>query len=139
MGVLDKLYEFLKNAVNSAMDGSFQKMQIISQLNKSFEEQYLNGETNRLVKASITIGEQGFKHSMSVNYFRSGFLLIIQNDEYLKESEANEVAKYILMNQSFIKKLMSLGFDTLMVRGQSTDSIKFKMSDFANLDSYFLP
>ena len=65
-------------------------------------------------------------------------MLIIQNDERLRLSEVHEIAQYILTNEYFIKKLMSLGFDTLIVKGKSTNSVKFKMSDFANLDSYFL-
>lgn len=138
MALFNTVWEFIKNTINLVLDASFEKIAIINALNKTFEEQYLNGETNRLVKVSITIGDSSFSHSMSVNFTRSGFMMIIQNDEFLKLSEVNEVAQYILTNDFFIKKLMSLGFDTLIVKGKNTTSIKFKLSDFANLDNYFL-
>ena len=138
MALLNSVWEFIKNTINSVLDVSFEKVAIISSLNKTFEEQYLNGETNRLVKASISIGEPSYKHSMSVSWTRSGFMMTIQNDEKLRLSEVHEVAQYILTNDFFIKKLMSLGFDTLIVKGKNTKSIKFKMSDYANLDNYFL-
>lgn len=138
MALLNNIWEFLKNTINLVLDASFEKVAIINALNKTFEEQYLNGETNRLVKVSITIGDETYKHSMSVHWTRSGFMMIIQNDEFLKLSEVHEVAQYILTNDYFIKKLMSLGFDTLIVKGKNTKSIKFKLSNFANLDGYFL-
>lgn len=138
MALLNNVWEFIKNTINLVLDASFEKVAIINALNKTFEEQYLTGETNRLVKVSISFGDPSYKHSMSVSYPRSGFLMIIQNDEKLKLSEVHEVAQYILTNDYFIKKLMSLGFDTLIVRGKTTNSIRFKLSDFANLDNYFL-
>ncbi len=138
MGLLNSTWEFIKNAINLVLDASFEKVAIINALNKTFEEQYLNGETKRLVRVSIAIGDSSYKHSMSVNFTRSGFMMIIQNDELLKLSEVHEVAQYILMNDYFTKKLMALGFDTLIVKGKNTNSMKFKLSDFANLDNYFL-
>ncbi len=138
MSLFSSTWEFIKNTINLVLDASFEKVAIINALNKTFEEQYLNSETKRLVRVSITLGDSSYKHSMSVNFTRSGFMMTIQNDELLKLSEVHEVAQYILMNDYFIKKLMALGFDTLIVKGKNTNSIKFKLSDFANLDNYFL-
>jgi hypothetical protein len=138
MALFDAVWEFIKNTINLVLDASYEKVAIINGLNKSFDEQFHNGETNRLVKVSITIGDSSYKHSMSVNFTRSGFMMMIQNDEALRLSEVNEVAQYILTNDYFVKKLMSLGFDTLIVKGKSTNSIKFKLSEYANLDNYFL-
>ncbi len=138
MTFLNNIWEFIKNTINLVLDTSFEKISIINSLNKTFEEQYLNGETSRLIKVSITFGIETYKHSMSVHWTRSGFMMIIQNDEFLKLSEVNEAAQYILTNDYFIKKLMSLGFDTLIAKGKSNKSIHFKLSDYANLEGYFI-
>jgi hypothetical protein len=62
------------------------------------------------------------------------------NDEKLKQSEAHEIAKYILNEEPFVKRLMRLGYDTLIVKGQTyDDALEIKLSDHANLDSFFLP
>ena len=136
--MIRKLYSFLKAIVNVAMDLSLEKVFIINQLNKAFKEQYLSGEASRLVEVSISMGDATNKHELSCNFLRSGFMLKIMNDKRLKVSEANEIALFILENDSFVRQLMVMGFDTLIVKGKSTQSIRFKMSDYASINNYFL-
>jgi hypothetical protein len=138
MNAITKVYDFLKNALNAALDLSLEKVIIINQLNQGFKNQFLAGEASRLVKASITIGDASYRHAMSNSFVRSGFMLTIVNDDNLKLSEAHEVAQYILENDFFVKQLMTLGFDTLIVKGSKTNSVKFKLSDYASLEHFFL-
>jgi hypothetical protein len=138
MSALNKLYDFVKNAFNAALDLSLEKVIIISQMNQAFKNQFLTGEASRLVHASITIGDANYRHAMSNTFIRSGFMLTIKNDDNLKKSEAHEIAQYILENDFFVKQLMTLGFDTLIVKGKSIHSIKFKLSDYASLEHFFL-
>lgn len=138
MDIISKVYTFIKTIINVGLDLSIEKTVIINQLNKAFKEQYTSGEARRLVVVSITIGESAYKHSMSVSWLRSGFMLVIQNDEGLKQAEVHEISLYILQNDAFVRQLMVLGFDTLYVKGKNTESVKFKLSEYGNPESYML-
>jgi len=86
-------------------------------MNQSFKEFFYSGELNRLCKVSISQGDKDFTHEMSAFWFRSGFKISIENDINLTDTEINEISKYVLTNHSFIRQLMAMGFDTLIIQG----------------------
>ena len=64
---------------------------------------------------------------MSAFFLRSGFKISIENDNNIKDSEFRDISQYILSNKPFIRQLMTLGFDTLIVTGKtSRKAILFK-------------
>ena len=131
--------EFLKNLLSSLLDGSFEKIRIINAMNQSFKESFVSGEINRMCKVSISQGDPDFKHPMSSICFRSGFKISIINDSNIKNSEYEEIAQYVLQNNTFIRQLMAIGFDTLIVQGSNTkNGKKFSLKGYANLDNYYL-
>lgn len=130
---------FIRNLINSLLDGSFERMRIINQMNGAFREYFMSGEISRLCKFSISSGKQENAHEMSSLWFRSGFKVSIENDLNLKQSEMTELANYILGNQAFVRQLMAMGFDTLIVKGNTSGkSISYALKKFANLDQYYL-
>ena len=132
-------YEFLKNLVNSILDGSFERLKLISQMNTGFREYFYSGELNRLCKTSISQGDPDFRHEMSSIWFRSGFKISVENDINLEESEIIEIAQYVLQNNQFIRQLMAMGFDTLIVQGKNTlKGKKFSLKAYSNLHNYYL-
>lgn len=131
--------DFLKNLLSSLLDGSFEKIRIINAMNQSFKESFVSGEINRMCKVSISQGDPDFKHPMSSIWFRSGFKISIINDSNIKNSEYEEIAQYVLQNNTFIRQLMAIGFDTLIVQGSNTkNGKKFSLKGYANLDNYYL-
>ena len=131
--------DFLKNLLSSLLDGSFEKIRIINAMNQSFKESFVSGEINRMCKVSISQGDPDFKHPMSSIWFRSGFKISIINDSNVRNSEYEEIAQYVLQNNTFIRQLMAIGFDTLIVQGSSTkNGKKFSLKGYANLDNYYL-
>jgi hypothetical protein len=129
MEFIDKSYSFLKTAINATLDLSIEKSLVIKALNNILKEQYVSGATNRLIVAGISTGDKSFKHSMSTNWFRSGFMLTIQNDNDLSLQEAHTAASFILNNKPFVRQLIVFGFDTLIVKGKNTRSIRLKLSE----------
>lgn len=130
---------FISNLINSLLDGSFERMRVINQMNAAFKEYFLSGEFNRLCKVSITQGCSGYAHEMSSLWFRSGFKISIENDTSLKESEVNELAKYITDNPAFVRQLMALGFDTLVIKGKTSGiGYDYALKKFANLNQYYI-
>lgn len=134
-----QLVTFFKNLLDSLLSGSFERMRIVNGMNDAFKEYYYSGELQRLCKVTITPGDSSYRHEMSSMVFRSGFKINILNDNNLKESEIIEISKYILSNTPFIRQLMSIGFDTLLIKGKTTlMGQKYALKNYANLNSYFI-
>lgn len=129
----------LTNLINTLLDGSFERVRIISQMNTAFKEYFTTGEFNRLCKVSIAQDNSAFAHEMSSLWIRSGFKITIENDSSLHESEINELAAYITDNASFVRQLMAMGFDTLTIKGKTSGMTKdFALKKFANLNQYYI-
>ena len=129
----------ITNLINSLLDGSFERMRIISQMNAAFKEYFTTGEFNRLCKVSISQGNSAFAHEMSSIWIRSGFKITIENDYSLRESEMEELASNVTDNAAFVRQLMAVGFDTLTIKGKTTGKTKsFALKRYANLDQYFI-
>lgn len=134
-----KIIEFFKNLLNSLLDGSFERVRIIKSMNEAFHEYYITGEIDRLCKVSITSGNQSFRHEMSTMFFRSGFRISIENDANVRESELRDISQYILTNNAFVRQLMTLGFDTLIVSGKTTNkSLMYSLKEYTNLTNFFI-
>ena len=129
----------ITDLINSLLDGSFERMRIISQMNAAFKEYFTTGEFNRLCKVSISQGNSAFAHEMSSIWIRSGFKITIENDYSLRESEMEELASNVTDNAAFVRQLMAVGFDTLTIKGKTTGKTKsFALKRYANLNQYFI-
>ena len=125
--------------VNILLDGSFERVRIISQMNAAFKEYFTTGDLNRLCKVSITKGRQEFAHEMSALWFRSGFKISIENDINITDGEMTELSTYITENLSFVRQLMALGFDTLVIQGKITGKRhEYALKKYANLNQYYI-
>lgn len=131
--------EFFNNLLNALLDGSFERVRIINQMNTAFKEYFMSGEFGRLCKVSISQGRTEFAHEMSVLWFRSGFKLSIENDYNLKQSEIKELSLYVTSNAAFVRQLMALGFDTLVIEGKTTKIAEYyALKKYANLNQYYI-
>lgn len=133
------LKTFFTNLLNTLLDGSFERVRVISQMNSAFKEYFMTGEFNRLCKVSISKGNSAYAHEMSSLWIRSGFKLTIENDSHLQDSEINELSTYITDNPAFVRQLMAMGFDTLVIKGKTTGKEKdFSLKKYANLNQYYI-
>ena len=108
-------------------------------MNTAFKEYFTTGEFNRLCKVSISAGTSAYAHEMSALWIRSGFKITVENDISLQDSEMNELVAYITGNVAFVRQLMSMGFDTLIVKGKTSGKAKdFALKKFANLNQYYI-
>lgn len=124
--------EMYRNILNSLLDGSFERMRLIGQINANFKEKFAYGDLNRWCRASISWGNSQYAHEMSSLWFRSGLRIRVENDKTLKEPEINELAQHIMKNGPLVRQLMALGFDTLIVKGKSRGLSKdYALKDYA--------
>lgn len=121
------------------MDGSLERVKIISALNQNFKESFISGGLDRLCKVSISTGDPEFRHELSSIWLRSGFKITIENDLGMTDFEIFEISEYVVNNKSFLRQLMALGFDTLIVQGKLTKRGKmFCMHKYADLKGFML-
>ena len=131
--------QFFSNLFNGLLDGSLERIRIINQMNAAFKEYFTSGDFGRLCKVSISQGKPEFSHEMSSVWLRSGFKITVENDANLKESEIAELAQYVTGNESFVRQLMAMGFDTLVIKGKNISAVyNFELSKYANLNHYYL-
>lgn len=108
-------------------------------MNQAFKKYYYSGELNRLCKVSITMGNDSYRQEMSAIFFRSGFKISIENDSDLRDSEIRDISQYILSNKAFVRQLMSLGFDTLIIMGKTTKkAMQYSLKEYAQLGGFSL-
>ena len=114
-------------------------MRIISQMNTAFKEYFTSGEFGRFCKVSISQGKSEYAHEMSAIWLRSGFKLSIENDYNLRDSEMTELSQYVTGNVAFVRQLMAMGFDTLVIKGKTTGKTQnYALKRFANLNNYYI-
>ena len=131
--------EYLKSLLDRFVGGSFERMRILQEMNISFKEMYCSGTIEYFCKVSVEMGESALRHDMSAFLFRSGFKVTIENDAKIQKSEMRELASYITSNKPFLRQLMTLGFDTLIIAGKTTgNEHKYEIKRFTSLLGYTL-
>ena len=60
-----KIIEFIKNLINTILDGSLERVKILSAMNQNFKDSFCSGGLDRLCKVSIACGNPEFAHEMS--------------------------------------------------------------------------
>ena len=134
-----RILDLLRSIINTLLDGSFERVRVLSAMNDNFKESYYSGGIDRLCRVSISAGDPEFRHEMSYMSLRSGFRISVENDLDMKDSEIFEISEYILTNKTFLRQLMSLGFDTLIIQGKVTRRGKmFCMKRYSELTNYTL-
>lgn len=137
--LMQNITALINNFFDVISQGTMERVKLIKGLNQAFSDAYLSGTFDRMCKASAGMGDSSFRHSMSTMTFRSGFKISVQNDENLSSGDISELAKYVLASMPFVRQLMSLGFDTLIIVGKhNSHGVKLQLSKFANPNQYFL-
>ena len=105
------IVDFFKNLLNSLVGTSLERMKLINTMNQTFKDSYCS----------------------------SGFKISIENDNNIKDSEFRDISQYILSNKPFIRQLMTLGFDTLIVTGKtSRKGMQYCLKSYTQLGGFSL-
>jgi hypothetical protein len=117
------LFSAISTLINRVVDivtqGNLERVRIMLEFNKVFKDAFYSQEFNRLCSVTTSKGNPSFKHELSSFYLRSGFKITIMNDDNLKESDYSFIASYVIQSKEFIRQLMALGYDTLIIRGKT--------------------
>lgn len=129
---------FLNNLIDIVVSGSNERSSLIRDVNNFYKNAFYKGIIDRMCKVSTSIGNQDFKHSMSYYYLRSGFQIKILNDSNMTSMDFKIISDYIVSNKPFVRKLMSFGYDTLIIKGKSFRGVQIPLKELSDLNSFLL-
>lgn len=125
MGFWYKIIEWFKNLSD--------RYKLIASFNDSAKLAYVSDIAPVLLKASISLGDKKFKHCCSGLY--SGFRIKAMAGRALTKSDMVQIGKTILSNNTLVKQMLVLGFDTLEVHDDvGSVGLKWQLKGFVALN-----
>lgn len=91
-----------------------ERRKLIKEFNEFSRRAFVNGEAPTLLNVTITFGNSNYRHSFS-KMLAGGFRIKALSGRELEKSEMNLIGNIILNNEFLVRKLISLGWDTLEV------------------------
>jgi hypothetical protein len=86
-----------------------------------------------LLESSISIGESAYRHAFS-KFLAGGFRIKALSGRPLNRQEMILISQVVVNNQELVRKLISLGWDTLEVHDNAGyNGIKYKLYDFSGV------
>lgn len=137
--IFSKITTLLNRVVDVVSQGNLERVRILREFNYVFKEVYMQGELDRLCTVTTSAGNPQFKHELSTFYLRSGFRITVENDSNLTKEDFVEISKYVIDSAPFVRQLMALGYDTLIIKGKnSMFGAQIPLKEIANLQNYML-
>jgi hypothetical protein len=110
-----------------------ERYRLVKDFNRAAKNAFIVGYAPTLLEAKITIGDSANKHAFS-KWMSGGFRIKALSGRALSKSELTEVGRVVLNNDELVRKLISLGWDTLEVHDNGGyHGYKWKLMDFSNL------
>lgn len=106
---------------NVLVDGNQSRTSLLNFGNTILEEAFNSGFIDRYCKMSQCSGNKNFKNNFSSFTFRSGIEINIINGNNLSNNDVYIICGLILANPYFVRKLLSLGFDTMRLTAKSVN------------------
>lgn len=104
----------------------------VRSFNKAAKESYIAGFAGALLEAKISRGNSDYRHAFSK--WRSGFRITALAGTQLRKTEMIEIGRIVLDNEQLVRKLLSIGFDTLEVQSDNGAlGVQWKLSDFSGI------
>lgn len=106
---------------------------LVKNFNKAGKNAFISGIAPTLLEAKITKGDSNFRHQFS-KFWGGGFRIKALSGRALEKSEMIEIGKVILDNKTLVRKLITLGWDTLEVHDNSGyNGCKWELKKYANI------
>ena len=90
------------------------RTKMLKSFNNAAKAAYVAGATHLVFKATISRGNSEFKHHFT-NALFSGLRILVYNDGKTTRDDIAVIGMAILSNQSLVRHLMLLGWDTLEI------------------------
>lgn len=113
-----------------------ERNRLVRSFNDSARLAFVSGLAPTLLKASISRGEKSYRHQFS-NWLNSGFRIQAFTGRVLSKNELILIGTVIISDETLIRKLVVLGFDTLEVCGdKGIYGCRWQLKDFLQISNH---
>ena len=110
-----------------------ERRRLVRNFNLSARDAFVSGLAPTLLECSISIGESAYRHAFS-RFMAGGFRIKALSGRPLSKQEMILISQVVVNNQELVRKLISLGWDTLEVHDNAGyNGIKCKLYDFSGI------
>jgi len=113
-----------------------ERQRCIFEFNNAAKNAFISNIVPVYLKSEISRGNRNYKHSFS-NFFFSGFRIKTLSGRTMSYDEINALGLVIYTNQELMRKLVTLGFDTLEIYSASGDKVKdWRLTDIMQIGNF---
>jgi hypothetical protein len=94
---------------------------VVKDFNNAAKKAFISGDAPTLLNAKTTLGEPEYHHHLS-KFLSSGFKIKAISGRELSKDEMKEIGAIVLDNKDFVRKLITMGWDTLYVFSDGGDN-----------------
>ena len=96
----------------------WKRSQLIRRANALFFNGFTSGKLEYYCQVERSVSVKSFKHRC---HSWNDFLVVIKNDHELTQVSLIKASEYFIENDQFIRQLVHLGFETLILKGENKD------------------
>ena len=110
-----------------------ERRRLVRNFNLAARDAFISNMAPTLLECSISVGESAYRHAFS-KFMAGGFRIKALSGSPLSRNEMISISEVVLSNQELVRKLISLGWDTLEVHDNAGyNGIKYKLYDFSGI------
>ena len=122
------------NSIRGWFSDLTERSRLIDSFNRAAKNAYVSGTVPTFLKASISRGDSAYRHQHS-HWLNSGFRVAIFNGSALTKDQLMTIGATLMSDQSLIRQMVVLGFDTLEVFGEhDVYGLKWPLKDLIIID-----
>lgn len=113
-----------------------ERYKLVRDFNRAAKTSFISSIAPTLLEAKITNGESAYRHAFS-KFMGGGFRIKALSGVDLQKAELIEIGRVVLDNEALIRKMISLGWDTLEVHSNNGYvGVKWALKDYAKLGGF---
>lgn len=110
-----------------------ERRRLVRSFNRSAKQAFISGVAPTLLETKISNGDSAFRHNFS-KFLGGGFRIKALSGIALNRQEMKQIGAVVLNNQELVRKLISLGFDTLEVHDNAGyNGLKWELYNYGGI------
>jgi hypothetical protein len=110
-----------------------ERYRLVRDFNMAAKNSFIAGAAPTLLSCRITRGESAYRHAFS-KFMGGGFRIKALSGRPLQKSELIEIGRVVLDDEELVRKLISLGWDTLEIHANAGyNGGKWPLKKYANI------
>ena len=130
---------FLENTWNRVVEwfkDRSERGRLVRSFNETARESFVSGQAPTALKASISRGLPAYRHEFSA-WMNTGFRIQALAGRELTKAEIVFIGEVVLANETLVRRLVVLGWDTLEVHGDhGRYGCRWCLADYANIGKF---